>query len=148
LDGHGSHTTPEFDTFCTENRTITLCIPPHTSHIVQPLDVGCFGGLKTAYGYLVWDLCKVGKLYVDKEDFLLIYLQARIRIFIEQTIKNSFRATGLVPFNLEYVLNQLFATPTPPPILSSNLDSGLASSPWQSGTLKNLRDLAKQLDLV
>jgi DDE superfamily endonuclease len=148
LDGHGSHATPEFDAFCTENSIVTICMPPHTSHIVQPLDVGCFGALKTIYGQLVRDLCRRGILHVDKEDFLLMYLEARTRVFSEQTIKNSFRATGLVPFNPDYVLSQLFATPTPPSTSSGSLDGGLASSPWQSGTPKNLGDLAKQLGLV
>ena len=56
LDGHGSHATPEFDLFCSENNIITDCLPPHTSHILQPLDVACLGLLKTAYGHLVQDV--------------------------------------------------------------------------------------------
>ncbi|EED24000.1 conserved hypothetical protein [Talaromyces stipitatus ATCC 10500] len=42
LDGHGSHLTPEFDRICTENNIIPVCMPPHSSHRLQPLDVGCF----------------------------------------------------------------------------------------------------------
>jgi hypothetical protein len=42
LDGHSSHATPEFDQYCPENNIITLCMPPHTSHLLQPLDVSCF----------------------------------------------------------------------------------------------------------
>ena len=53
LDGHGSHATPEFDQYCTEHKIITLCMPPHTSHLLQPLDVGCFSPLKRSYGYKV-----------------------------------------------------------------------------------------------
>ena len=50
LDGHGSHITPEFDLFCTEHKIITLCMPAHSSHLLQPLDVSCFATLKRAYG--------------------------------------------------------------------------------------------------
>ncbi|KAK4098673.1 DDE-domain-containing protein, partial [Parathielavia hyrcaniae] len=39
LDGHGSHLTPAFDKFCTEHRILTECMPPHSSHYLQPLDV-------------------------------------------------------------------------------------------------------------
>jgi len=53
LDGHGSYATLEFDVYCLENNIITKCLPPHTSHILQPLDVACFSLLKTAYGHLV-----------------------------------------------------------------------------------------------
>jgi hypothetical protein len=34
LDGHGSHATPEFDQYCTENKIISLCMPAHTSHLL------------------------------------------------------------------------------------------------------------------
>jgi hypothetical protein len=38
LDGHGSHSGPEFDQFCTENSIIPLYMPPHSSHLLQPLN--------------------------------------------------------------------------------------------------------------
>src|SRR6478752_4268599 len=50
LDGHESHHSVRFERYCEENKIITLCMPPHSSHLLQPLDVGCFGPLKTAYG--------------------------------------------------------------------------------------------------
>ena len=40
LDGQSSHQTAEFDDFCKNNAIICLCMPPHTSHLLQPLDVG------------------------------------------------------------------------------------------------------------
>jgi hypothetical protein len=81
LDGHGSHTTPEFDEYCAQNKIITLCMPPHTSHLLQPLDVACFGPFKQAYSRLVQDLARQGIFHVDKADFLGMYHQARIAIF-------------------------------------------------------------------
>jgi hypothetical protein len=49
LDGHGSHSGPEFDQFCTENSIISLYMLPHSSHLLQPLNVSCFFPLKRAY---------------------------------------------------------------------------------------------------
>jgi len=49
LDGHDSHHSEEFETYCQEHNIITLCMPPHSSHLLQPLDVGCFAPLKKAY---------------------------------------------------------------------------------------------------
>ena len=46
LDGHGSHLTPNFDKICEENKIILICMPPHSSHLLQPLDIGCFAVLK------------------------------------------------------------------------------------------------------
>lgn len=50
LDGHKSHHSDEFEEYCYQNSIITLCMPPHSSHLLQPLDVGCFGLLKAVYG--------------------------------------------------------------------------------------------------
>jgi hypothetical protein len=70
LDGHDSHATPEFDQFCKDNKIITLCMPPHTSHLLQPLDVGCYSPLKVLYGHEVAELARQGVFHVDKLDFL------------------------------------------------------------------------------
>ena len=99
LDGHGSHLTPEFDHTCTENNIIPVCMPPHSSHLLQPLDVGCFAVLKRYYGQLVEQWMRLGFNHIDKIDFLTAFPSARTMAYKAQTIRNSFAATGLVPFN-------------------------------------------------
>src|ERR1700744_3146095 len=119
-------------------------MPPHTSHLLQPLDVGCFGPLKTAYGQLVADLVKRYVFHVDKADFLAMYHQARATIFSERTIKNAFKGAGIVPFNPDYFLSKLVATPSP---LGSS--HGQNQSPlWISETPKTLHQVAKQEQLI
>ena len=46
LDGHGSHLTPKFDEICNQNDIIPICMPAHSLHLLQPLDIGCFAVLK------------------------------------------------------------------------------------------------------
>ncbi|KAJ5799004.1 uncharacterized protein N7503_006509 [Penicillium pulvis] len=55
LDGHSSHLTPTFDKICEENDIISLCMPAHASHLLQPVDVGCFSVLKRVYRALVME---------------------------------------------------------------------------------------------
>ena len=43
MDGHVSHITYEFLRYCLDHNIYPLVIPSHTSHILQPLDVGLFG---------------------------------------------------------------------------------------------------------
>ena len=50
LDGHSSHVNPAFDQFCSQHKIVPLCMPAHSSHLLQPLDVGCFAVLKRSYG--------------------------------------------------------------------------------------------------
>jgi len=53
LDGHGSHLTPQFDEICTQTNIIPICMPAHSSHLLQPLDVSVFAPLKRGYVSLV-----------------------------------------------------------------------------------------------
>jgi hypothetical protein len=50
IDGHESHNSLEFQQYCKDNQIIPICMPPHSSHLLQPPDVGCFAPLKQAYG--------------------------------------------------------------------------------------------------
>jgi len=120
LDGHHSHNTPEFNDYCKENDIIALYMPPHASHLLQPLDIACYSPLKRAYGRQVEELMRLGQHHIDKSEFLERYIPARRQAISESNIMAAFRASGLVPFDPSAVLDKLDAivrtpTPTPPP---------------------------------
>ena len=48
-DGHQSHKTIELREAALEYGIELYCLPPHTSHRLQPLDVGVFGPLQRAW---------------------------------------------------------------------------------------------------
>jgi hypothetical protein len=117
LDGYGSYLTPEFDKICEENNIIAICMPPHSSYLLQPLDIGCFAVLKRSYGRLIESKMRARINHIRKLDFLEVYPSARIEAFKPETIKNSFAATGLLPYNPDRVLSKLnirLRIPTPP----------------------------------
>jgi hypothetical protein len=120
LDGHGSHHTAQFEEFCREKEIITACMPPHSSHLLQPLDVGCFGPLKTAYGQQFESQMRLGIDHVDKEDFFRLYLTAHVQALTPANIKSGFGATGLVPYDPEWVPSSLALARTPSPALSGS----------------------------
>ncbi|KAI4750748.1 hypothetical protein E4T52_16693 [Aureobasidium sp. EXF-3400] len=49
MDGHGSHTAVDFLWYCKQNKIHLLFLPAHTSHVLQPLDLGVFAPLKSRY---------------------------------------------------------------------------------------------------
>jgi hypothetical protein len=49
MDKHGSHDSDEFRHLCSQNKVQPFYLLGHTSHELQPLDVGCFSPLKTRY---------------------------------------------------------------------------------------------------
>jgi hypothetical protein len=144
LDGHSSHATPEFDQFCKDNKIITLCMPPHTSHLLQPLDVGCYSPLKVVYGHEVTELARQSIFHVDKLDFLWIYRRIKLTALSEINVRAGFQATGLIPFNPERVLTCLTVVRTPsPPGTAAN-----ASSAWTAETPRTTEQLQQQARLV
>ncbi|KAJ8319719.1 hypothetical protein KUTeg_002730 [Tegillarca granosa] len=50
-DGHKSHIQLTLLEWAKKNNIILFVLPPHMSHLTQPLDVGCFGPLKSVYNH-------------------------------------------------------------------------------------------------
>ena len=50
MDGHGSHVTGKLIAACITKDIDLLIMPPHCSHVLQPLDVGVFSPLKKFHG--------------------------------------------------------------------------------------------------
>lgn len=144
LDGHSSHLTPAFDKICEENDIISLCMPAHASHLLQPLDVGCFSVLKRVYGALVMEEMRLGVNSIDKDDFIQLYPIAREAAFKAQTIYNSFRGTGLVPLDATSVLNKLnIQLDSLPPSIPLEPRPASSSSTSDLDTLWSLSKLQK-----
>ncbi|SCO92448.1 related to transposase [Fusarium oxysporum] len=116
LDGHESHLSADFQIYCEENNIITLCMPPHSSHLLQPLDVGCFGLLKKAYGREIEHLIRRSITHISKTEFFPAFYAAFQLTMTEANIKGGFRGAGLAPFDPEVVISKLdvqLRTPTP-----------------------------------
>jgi hypothetical protein len=117
LNGYGSHLTPKFDEICEKNDIIAICIPPYSSHLLQPLNIGYFTVLKRFYSRFIEAKIRLQINHINKFDFLEAYRSARIKAFKLETIKNSFATAGLLPYNPNRVLTKLdirLYTPTPP----------------------------------
>ena len=109
-------------------------MPPHTSHLLQPLDVSCYSPLKRAYGREVEELAQHGVYHVDKIDFLAAYTRIRLKIFTQQNIQAGFRATGLVPPYPDRVLSSLTVVRTPSPLQTTIDDNVVAQAAAQTET--------------
>lgn len=120
-------------------------MPPHSSHLLQPLDVGCFSALKRSYGRLVEQKMGVGVNHIDKHDFLPLYQQARLEALHKRNIRSGFAATGLVPFDPDRVLSLVhaqFKTPSP------QLVPQTSPQIWISQTPQDILQLQKQTELI
>jgi len=105
IDSYASHITTVAIQYYVDHKIILLCLPPYTIHLLQPLDVGIFSPLATAYKSHVQRITRLGGSYhIDKVDFLKIYQLARYEAITPINIKKVWAASGLLPFSLELVL--------------------------------------------
>jgi hypothetical protein len=108
FDGHASHITTQAIRFCMASKIILLCLPPHTTHLLQPLDVGVFLPLATAYKKGLQAKTRYGFTYsIDKVDFLDIYQEARRTAITTENVQNAWRSTGINPWNPNIVMDRL-----------------------------------------
>jgi hypothetical protein len=107
FNGHSSYQTSEFREFCFQNCILTLCMPAHTSHILQPLDVSCFSPLKKAYSSQIENKMRLGINHIIKEEFLPAFFIVHQQTTTVGTITSGFRATSLAPFDPKRVLENL-----------------------------------------
>ena len=114
LDGHGSHCTREFITFCDEKQIIPFCLPSHTTHLLQPLDVVVFQPLKHFHAEAVDQATRTGCSDFNKVEFLSALTSIRLQAFKQTTILSAFRKTGLLPYNPDRVLSLLHEHSSPP----------------------------------
>ena len=126
VDGHGSHTSDKFMMTCYLNNVYLLFLPVHTSHVLQPLDLGCFSSLKTAYRRQIGDFNTLtDEMRIGKTRFLEFYFKVRQIGLSKVNIQSGWRATGLYPKNVHKPLHSRWVvvpTPkTPPRSPNSNI---------------------------
>ncbi|KAG6978126.1 hypothetical protein FocnCong_v021601 [Fusarium oxysporum f. sp. conglutinans] len=145
LDGHESHHSADFERYCQDNKIITLCMPAHASHLLQPLDVGCFAVLKKAYGREIEHLIRCSITHISKTEFFPAFYAAFQATFTESNIRGGFKGAGLAPFNPENVISKLdvqLRTPTPPEEVAES------STPWTSRTPKTPLEAQSQSEYL
>jgi hypothetical protein len=108
FDGHASHISTEAIRFCKEAKIIPLCLPRHSTHLLQPLDVGVFSSYAHYFKKNLAKRCRFAAHYsVDKIDFLEILQETRAEALTEKIILRAWEKSGLFPLNPEIILQQL-----------------------------------------
>ena len=145
VDGHGSHHTIEFIKYCEEHNIIPFGMPPHLTHILQPLNVVVFQPLKHYHAKALDLMVRDGVTSITKLEFLSCIEGVRNQAFKKSTILSAFLKTGISPFNPQPVIQMLkmrapVRTPSPP--ISSYQNSSDFETPI---TLRHINKLSNQL---
>jgi hypothetical protein len=157
-DGHDSHISGNFIAYCIQNKITLLILPPHTSHILQPLDISIFGPLKKRLTAALQPLSQAQLVRIQKIEWLEAYKLARSEACTTQNVKSAWRGSGMIPFNpiralrtidqdtpcqpeapatpLEFdIFNQVFVNSSPPDISTLHKANKLLISTLQDRTI-------------
>ena len=143
LDGHSSHYCPETIKLAAEEKVIMFALPPHTTHITQPLDKGCFSPLKVVWRQVCHEWCvKHPGRVVTRFEFSKVFSKAWFQAMTVSNIVASFRTTGICPFNRSITVPgdcKEFASFKPESLAEK---SGLAYIPLYSPARSSLKNLS------
>ena len=99
-DGHSTHISIQLIEMARENNVCLLCLPAHTSHILQPLDVGVFKSFKSNFNKVCGNYMKQNPGRVITADLLASMVgQAYPTAFTPVNVLSGFKKTGIYPFN-------------------------------------------------
>lgn len=101
LDGHYSHTRNlELIEIARSCHVTIVCIPPHTSHKLQPLDLSFMSPFKTYYSQAIqsWLKTNPGR-NVTSFQICKLMCQAYLKCANAEISVNGFRKTGIYPYN-------------------------------------------------
>ena len=99
-DGHVSHMSVKLIELARANNIHLLCLPSHTSHILQPLDVGVFKSFKSNFSkacsrYLAAHPGRV----ITTDKLASLVAECWPNSFTAVNIMSSFKKSGVFPFN-------------------------------------------------
>jgi len=132
LDQCSAHASLEIYKLAQMRNIVLYYLPPHTTHVTQPVDVGLFGPLKAAFrkhekATLTqlerqfdakcrnWNgspETKPGRLRLTLCDIPRILQPAIEESFTRKNVESAFRATGIVPYNRDVLLAKATTEPT------------------------------------
>ena len=99
IDGHMSHITLDVVDLCRDNDIVLFCLPPHTTHALQPLDVAVFKSLKDHFSKSVRALSFTMKIVVvTKREFSRVLRVPFEKAFSIPNVKSEFAKSGIYPF--------------------------------------------------
>jgi hypothetical protein len=107
FDGYGSHITQDFLEYCWQNRIRPFQLPPHSTHLTQPCDIGAFQKFKFEFKKCLREEVFYGATEITKTDFFSMFNTFSTKTFTPQLCKAAFRKTGLIPYNPSIVLDKM-----------------------------------------
>jgi hypothetical protein len=114
LDGHKTHINVPVLDWAKKNNVIMFILPAHTSHVLQPLDVGCFGPLQKIYnGKCHRYLRENPSTKITRFNVAALASESYHSALSSDNLRSSFKKTGIFPLDSNAISKDNF-TPSEP----------------------------------
>ncbi|KAJ8886825.1 hypothetical protein PR048_013037 [Dryococelus australis] len=112
MDSHSSHVTDDFVINTDKENDIYLfTFPSHTTHLLQPLDVGVYRPFKLAWGKSLNNyMARNPNQEPNKTNFHALMKPVCFRAFSPENILSSFQKTGISPLDREVIPGEAIYT--------------------------------------
>ena len=98
MDGHSTHYCPETIRMAAACKVVLCILPPHTTHLTQPLDKDCFARLKMAWREVCQRfICQNPGKVVGVYEFSHLFSDAWLQSMTMKNIVSGFKVTGVYP---------------------------------------------------
>lgn len=97
-DGHRSHISLDLIEWARDNNMVLFVLPPHCSHILQPMDIGCFGPLQLIHNQECLKFSRSNHRTVTRYDVCNLACKAYSSALSPSNLQGSFSKAGIYPF--------------------------------------------------
>ncbi|XP_061186996.1 uncharacterized protein LOC133195149 [Saccostrea echinata] len=97
LDGHKSHVSVELVEWASQKGIIIFILPAHTSHVLQPMDVACYGPFQNIYNNQCHKLIRETAATITRYNICEVACKAYTKALSPENIQSGFRRTGIYP---------------------------------------------------
>jgi len=105
FDGHYSHLSIKAVRLAIENDIHLLCLPSHSTHLLQPLDIYTLKYVKQQWRKLLWERNKSTSKAIDKNDFVHMFSNLYNYALIPAHCSAAFAKAGIFPFDKRAIKN-------------------------------------------
>lgn len=113
LDNHSAHIALSVRKKCVANGIHLLSFPPHTTHILQPMDAGCFRSFKSNWRKVVddWSMRTLGQS-IERKDRAKLIGTALTTAMTPLVVQKSWEPTGIWPLDYGAVEKDILSRDT------------------------------------
>jgi len=103
-DGHKSHISLPLVQWAKENHIILFVLPPHCSHLLQPLDISCFGPFEVSWNSTCHGYMRVsGGRVINRYDVCRLACKVYSNTLTPSNVQAAFKKSGIYPLNPDVV---------------------------------------------